>query len=61
MDKTRNNIRGFIKISDVTNANNPEIIVQKENAIHYEKKGCCWLLQEEEFNQNKLTTLLLKR
>ena len=36
MDKTRNNIRGFIKISDVTNANNPEIIVQKENAIHYE-------------------------
>ena len=36
MDKTRNNIRGCIKISDVTNANNPEIIVQKENAIHYE-------------------------
>ena len=36
MDKTRNNIRGFIKISDVTNANNPEILVQKENAIHYE-------------------------
>ena len=36
MDKTRNNIRGFIKISDVTDANNPEILVQKENAIHYE-------------------------
>ena len=36
MDKTRNNIRGFIKISDVTNADNPEILVQKENAIHYE-------------------------
>tara|TARA_B100001778_G_scaffold233440_1_gene194421 strand:+ start:2733 stop:3344 length:612 start_codon:yes stop_codon:yes gene_type:complete len=36
MDKTRNNIRGFIKISDVTDVNNPEILVQKENAIHYE-------------------------
>ena len=36
MDKTRNNIRGFIKISDVTYVNNPEILVQKENAIHYE-------------------------
>ena len=36
MDKTRNNIRGFIKISDVTDVNNPEVIVQKENAIHYE-------------------------
>ena len=28
--------RGFIKISDVTDVNNPEILVQKENAIHYE-------------------------
>ena len=36
MDKTRNNIRGFIRISDVTDVNNPEVIVQKENAIHYE-------------------------
>ncbi len=36
MDKTKNNIRGFIKISDVTDVNNPEILVQKENAIHYE-------------------------
>ena len=36
MDKTRNNIRGFIKVSDVTDVNNPEVIVQKENAIHYE-------------------------
>ena len=36
MDKTKNNIRGFIKISDVTDINNPEILVQKENAIHYE-------------------------
>ena len=32
---------------------------QLENAINYEKSGCCWLLKEEEFNQNKLTTLLL--
>ena len=32
---------------------------QLQNAIYYEKNGCCWILKEEEFNQNKLTTLLL--
>ena len=32
---------------------------QLENAIYYEKKDCCWLIKEEEFNQNKLTTLLI--
>jgi len=32
---------------------------QLENALDYEKKGFCWVLKEEEFNQNKLTTLLL--
>ncbi len=32
---------------------------QLENAIDYEKKGSCWILKEEEFNQDKLTTLLL--
>ena len=32
---------------------------QLQNAIHYEKNGCCWILKEEEFNQDKLTTLLL--
>ena len=32
---------------------------QFENALDYEKNGCCWILKEEEFNQNKLTTLLL--
>ena len=34
-------------------------IHQLENALDYEKNGCCWILKEEEFNQNKLTTLLL--
>ena len=33
---------------------------QLENALEYEKKDTCWILKEEEFNQNKLTTLLLK-
>jgi len=32
---------------------------QLENAMDYEKKGYCWIIKEEEFNQNKLTTLLL--
>jgi UDP-N-acetylglucosamine--N-acetylmuramyl-(pentapeptide) pyrophosphoryl-undecaprenol N-acetylglucosamine transferase len=32
---------------------------QLENALDYEKYGCCWILKEEEFSQNKLTTLLL--
>ena len=32
---------------------------QFENALNYEKNGCCWILKEDEFNQNKLTTLLL--
>ena len=32
---------------------------QLENALDYEKKGSCWILKEEEFNQDKLTTLLL--
>ena len=32
---------------------------QFENAVDYEKKGSCWILKEEEFNQDKLTTLLL--
>jgi len=32
---------------------------QLQNALHYEKNGCCWILKEEEFNQDKLTTLLL--
>ena len=31
---------------------------QLENAREYEKKEACWILKEEEFNQNKLTTLL---
>jgi len=30
------------------------------NALDYEKNDCCWILKEEEFNQDKLTTLLLK-
>ena len=24
---------------------------------YYEKKGSCWIIKEEEFDQNKLTTL----
>ena len=32
---------------------------QLENAMAYEKKGSCWIIKEEEFDQNKLTTLLL--
>ncbi len=32
---------------------------QLENAIYYEKKNCCWIIKEEEFKQNKLTTLLI--
>ena len=32
---------------------------QLENALYYKENGCCWLLKEEEFDQNKLTTLLI--
>ncbi len=32
---------------------------QFQNTTDYEKKGCCWIIKEEEFNQNKLTTLLI--
>ena len=32
---------------------------QLQNAMHYEENGYCWILKEEEFNQDKLTTLLL--
>ena len=29
------------------------------DALYYEKKDCCWILKEETFDQNILTTLLL--
>jgi len=32
---------------------------QLQNAIYYEKNDCCWILNEEEFTNDKLTTLLL--
>ncbi len=32
---------------------------QLENAINYQKKDCCWVFEEKEFDQNKLTTLLI--
>ena len=32
---------------------------QQQNAIYYEKNDCCWILNEEEFTNDKLTTLLL--
>ena len=32
---------------------------QLQNAIYYEKNNCCWILNEEEFTNDKLTTLLL--
>jgi len=31
---------------------------QLQNADYYQKKGCCWILEEKEFHQYKLTTLL---
>ena len=31
---------------------------QLENAMEYQKNGCCWVLEEKEFNEDKLTTLL---
>ncbi len=31
---------------------------QLENAIYYEKHGCCWVIKQDDFDQNKLTTLL---
>ena len=33
---------------------------QLENALYYKENDCCWLLKEEEFDENKLTTLLIK-
>lgn len=32
---------------------------QLQNAIYYKKNGCCWILEEKEFTQDKLTTLLI--
>jgi len=32
---------------------------QLKNALYYEEKGCCWVLKEEEFNNDKLTALLI--
>ena len=32
---------------------------QLQNALHYEYNGCCWILKEQEFNQHKLTALLI--
>ena len=31
---------------------------QLENAMNYQNNGCCWVLEEKEFNEDKLTTLL---
>ena len=31
---------------------------QLQNALYYQKKGCCWILEEQEFTQDKLTTFL---
>ena len=31
---------------------------QLENAMNYQKNECCWMLEEKEFNEDKLTTLL---
>ena len=31
---------------------------QLQNAVYYQKNGCCWILEEKEFNQDKLTTFL---
>ena len=32
---------------------------QFENALNYERQGYCWILKEKEFNQHKLTSLLI--
>ena len=32
---------------------------QLQNALHYEYNGCCWILKEQEFNQHKLTALII--
>jgi len=32
---------------------------QLENALNYEYNGCCWILKEKEFDQDKLTSLLI--
>ena len=59
---------GSSTLSELTFLNVPFIAIpykfavdnhQFENALNYEKNGCCWILKEDEFNQNKLTTLLL--
>ena len=33
---------------------------QLKNALYYKNKDCCWIIEEKEFNNNKLTALLLK-
>ena len=33
---------------------------QLENAIEYDRQDCCWILKEKEFNQDKLTSLLIE-
>ena len=32
---------------------------QLENALNYERNGCCWVLQENELDKDKLTPLLI--
>jgi UDP-N-acetylglucosamine--N-acetylmuramyl-(pentapeptide) pyrophosphoryl-undecaprenol N-acetylglucosamine transferase len=32
---------------------------QLENALNYEYNGCCWIFKEKEFDQDKLTSLLI--
>ena len=32
---------------------------QLENAMDYERNGCCWIVKEEDFYQNKLTNFLI--
>ena len=31
---------------------------QLQNAVYYQKNGYCWILEEKEFNQDKLTAFL---
>ncbi len=31
---------------------------QHENAIFYEKKGCCWVIDQKDFNKEKLSKIL---
>ena len=30
-----------------------------ENAMNYQNNGCCWILEEKEFNQDRLTKQLI--